>query len=918
MRVQIDPPRIELIEGMPLQLSVTVTNTGEVIGGYRLRILGADPSWVHLTSEEISLFPDTSQTVPIVVTVPRGLGAGDRRIAVQVRELTPPEAIAVAEVDLVVPAHSAVKMALSPMTVICGKTGRYSVMIENTGNVEMPVSPIGVDPEARIRFAFDPPVVALAPGENAVTELRTTARRRWFGAPVARPFALALPPEPPADLPATAPAEPIEPLANGTMLQKPRLGRGALSLLSLLLAVSVFATVITIALAKLVGVSQADRNLAIQVAAARQSGTPTGTSAMAGSIKQLSDAQPAANVTVEVFTAAALGSPLTSTATDAKGNWQVTGLAAGSYKLRFRAPGFAEVWYPHALTATDASPVDLQVGQKAGGLSIALGGLPGIIAGQVVGDDVAGAVLTLSVPLNALPRSGAPTTPATTLALTGAPVTSGNSPPTQVATSAAAAPPTSAPTSPAAGDTTPLSATPGATVMTAPIGSDGTFTLDEVPSPNVYQLTVSKTGFASTTQLIDLAGGESRKDVLLRLRTGDGSVSGAVYGSAGPLGGAVITATDGSNTVKTVSVTKGTPGFFALRSLVTPATYTLTVTATGYATQSSTVTLASGQQLSNLRFTLAPAFGTLSGKVILLADNSPAPGVNVSITGGTTTVSTVTQSAANAGSWAVSNLALPGVYTVTFSRSDLLSQTVAVSLDATGQVVGGVAGGGGVDVAMASATAVVTGVVSQRNATGAVAAVGEAEITLSSGTQTYSVTSASLPGNQVGRYEITGVVPGTYTLSASRKGTSPTTVIITVSAGQIMTENPVMIPPASITGTVTLRGSGTLLGLQVLLYQSAQYPAQVDQTTTTDANGHYSFANVDAPQAYVIEVRSTTAGALGSTTVVLEASKEVTLNLTVGAVTPTAIATPPSAAVAVPSAAPPSASATPTTTGVTG
>ncbi len=916
MRVQIDPPRIELVEGMPLQLSVTVTNTGAVIGGYRLRILGADPSWVHLTSEEISLFPDTSQTVPIMITVPHGLGAGDRRIAVQVRELTPPEAIAVAEVDLVVPAHSAVKMALSPMTVICGKTGRFSIMIENTGNVEMPVSPIGVDPEARIRFAFDPPVVALAPGENAVAELRTTARRRWFGSPVARPFALALPPEPPADLPATAPPEPIEPLANGTMLQKPRLGRGALSLLSLLLAVSVFATVITIALAKLVGVSQADRNLAIQVAAARQSGTPTGTSAMAGTIKQLSDAAPAANVTVEVFAAAALGSPLTSTATDAVGNWQVTGLAAGSYKLRFRAPGFAEVWYPHALTATDASPVDLQVGQKAGGLSIALGGLPGIISGQVVGDDVAGAVLTLSVPLSDLPRSGAPTTPPSTRpGITVGGVTSGPAPPTAPRTAAAPAPVSPAPSAAAANGTAPLSATPGATVMTAPIGSDGTFTLDAVPSPNVYQMTVSKSGYASTTQLIDLAGGESRKDVLLRLRTGDGSVSGAVYGSAGPLGGAVITATDGSTSVKTVSVTAGTPGFFALRSLVTPATYTLTVTATGYATQSSTVTLASGQQLSNLRFTLAPAFGTLSGKVTLLADNSPAPGVSVTITGGTTPVTTVTQSAVNAGAWQVANLALPGVYTVTFSRSDLLSQTVAVSLDSTGQVVGGAATGSGVNVAMASATAVVTGVVSQRSSTGAVSAVGEAEVTLASGTQTYTVTSASLPSNQLGRYAITGVVPGTYTLSASRKGTSPTTVIITVSAGQIMTENPVMIPPASITGTVTLLGSGTPLGLQVLLYQSAQYPAQVYLTTTTDANGQYSFANVDAPQAYVIEVRSATAGALGSTTVVLEASKEITINLAVGSATPTAAASAPSVVAPAPSASATAPSA-PTSTGV--
>ncbi len=330
-------------------------------------------------------------------------------------------------------------------------------------------------------------------------------------------------------------------------------------------------------------------------------------------------------------------------------------------------------------------------------------------------------------------------------------------------------------------------------------------------------------------------------------------------------------------TVKTVSLTTGDIGGFTLRGLVTPGTYTLTVTMDGYTTQSSTLALTSGQKLTGVQFSLARSSGSLTGSVTVLPDSTPAPGVTVTVTDGKTTITTATQSTGTVGSWTVAGLPIPGSYTVTLSRPDLQSQTVAVSIDAAGQV-----SGGSIAVGMKSATATVIGTVTQRAADGSSAPVGEATIGLSSGTASYSVTSASLPADQTGHFEITGVAPGTYTLSASRPGTSPTTVIITVSAGQVLTYDPVMIPPAQISGTVTDRAGGSTGGLQVLLYQSALYPAQVYRSTTTDASGHYSFVDVNAPQAYVVEVRSATAGALGSATLVLSASQARTLDLAIG------------------------------------
>ena len=584
MRVQVTPERVELSEDNAVEVFVTVHNTGSLIGGYHLRVLGADPSWVVLESENLSLFPDTAQTVRALIRIPQGVAAGERRIAVQVRELTPPQAISIAEVELVVPPSETLKLTLTPMTVVGGSSGTFGVILENTGNTTVFAPLAGTDAEEVMRFRFVPPTLTLAPGDQAIADLKVKGPRRWFGSPVVRAFGIGLQPPtgavptgavppavppgavppgavpagavppgavPPGAVPAGAsqsdasptaaaaatppgtgkPLASDEPLATGTLLQKPRLSRGALSLLSLLLAATVFATVITIAFSALVGQSAQDRDLAIQVAAARNSVAIAGTSTLGGTVVLLTDGAPVAGVTVELFDAAATTTPVKQTATGDDGSWKIDNLPSGSYLFRVSGAGFVQIWYPQALSASDATVITVQVGQQVTDLQVTLGGLPASVSGQVVGGDVAGAVLTVQVPVEFLPPD-----------------------PTDVA--AVAAKP------PAGGD-------PGGAVLkTVPIGSDGAFEVTDIPSPRVYDLVVTKPGFATEQQRIDLAAGESRTDVQLRLRTGDGLISGTVSGPDGPLGGAVITATTGSNKVETVSLTQGDIGSFTIRGPV--------------------------------------------------------------------------------------------------------------------------------------------------------------------------------------------------------------------------------------------------------------------------------------------------------------------------------------------------------------
>lgn len=862
MYVELSERRIVAVPGQAQELQITISNTGEVIGGYTLRFLGADPSWVELPESEISLFPDETRTITAQVTVPVGMVAGDRRIAVQVRELTPPESTSIEEVVLVVPVARSVEMRVDPISQTAGSRARFGLLVGNTGNSQVHSRLTGTDPEGQVRFEFVPPVLDLPPGEHAVVELRAKATRPFLGSPLIRVLAIGLEdpqspgaaaPEPPADSPAQrlsvkrgrkkvknpaapSPGSDAPPMVNASFVQKARITRGPLSLAGLLFALTVFAVVITLALSRIVGQSAADRNLALEIAQARNAAATSGSSGMSGTVLLLTSGSPVPGVAVDVFPADDTSKPVATTATDKSGAWSVANLPAGDYKLTFRGAGFVQLWYPQALSADNAETVTLEADGRQAGLDVSLGGVPASITGTVIGDDVSAATLALTMPL-----AGS--------------------------------------TDPEAGE----SAT-GAVVQTVPIGSDGSFELTDVPSPSVYDLVVSKTGYATSTQRIDVSAGEERTGVEITLRKGDGVITGQVSSPNGPLGGVTLTATSGQTEVSTISLTDGDVGSFTLRKLPTPASYTVVASKGGYATQTLTLSLAKGQALTGVGLTLGKSSGSLKGEVTLLPDRAPAGGVAVTLTDGEHTVVTATQSSGDIGGWRVGGLALPGTYTVTFSRADLASQTLSVSLDASGQITPGSQGAtvtsAGIEVAMQPSTAVVKGVITQPQAGLGNAAVGEVTVQLSSGSASYSVITASVPSVDTGRYRIENVPPGTYTVSVSRNGVSPTSTIMQLTAGQVRDYSPVLAAAASLSGTITQNGSPVPAGWYVDLYRSSTYPDTPVRTVRTTATGTFRFDDVDAPEVYVVEARPTRGSApLGSRTVQLAASEQRDITL---------------------------------------
>ena len=417
-------------------------------------------------------------------------------------------------------------------------------------------------------------------------------------------------------------------------------------------------------------------------------------------------------------------------------------------------------------------------------------------------------------------------------------------------------------------------------MRTVPIGADGAFTLTDVPSPSIYRIVISKPGYATSAQDIDVGAGENRRGVQIRLLKGDGLISGHVNALTGRLGGATLTATSGQTTVSTVSLTADDVGGFVLRGLPTPGSFTIVATRDGYASQTLTLTLAAGASLTGVEVTLGQSSGTLEGQVSTASSGAGAAGVTVTVTDGHLTVQTVTESTGTPGHWTAGGLPVPGTYTVTFSRADLASQTVAVGLDATGSVTAGSQGGGvagnRVVVTMSSSTAVVFGTVSQpQNVSSPARALGEATVTLNSGTSTYVVTTASV--GTVGAYRIERVPPGTYTLTVdSSSGTTPRSRVLSLVSGQQSRQDVTLAAPASMAGTVVGTDGTPRVGWTVTLYLATQYPGTATASQIATApNAAFSFPDIDAGN-YIVEVRPTPGSPpAASKTVTVKASDQI-------------------------------------------
>jgi hypothetical protein len=428
------------------------------------------------------------------------------------------------------------------------------------------------------------------------------------------------------------------------------------------------------------------------------------------------------------------------------------------------------------------------------------------------------------------------------------------------------------------------------------VDDTGVFEFQSIPAPGSYDLRVRKVGSITTKLSFELTGGETRTGVTVQLRTGDGSLSGLVNSPDGPLGAATITITSPDQTASTLSLTTGIVGSFLIPDLLTPSSYAVTITSPGFAAKNLTVSLSSGQKITDLNVLLSPSFGSISG---LVRDSRGIAlgGVPITASDGETTLTTTsvtvddpaTPNSNEIGSFSIIGVPAPGVFTVTIGggnystvvrnvvlRSTSLNESLIVDLTAsTGTISGAVRDGSG--------------------------PVGGVTVRIANGTTSRTTTSASsciAPNTTcVGTYRLDNIPTGAYTITFSRVGSVTASRQVVVTAGSTQIANQILSIRSTIkvfvcrsNGTTTpetcANQTGTIdprSGYQVRIWKESDYPGgPILGVGLTGTDGSFLFSSLDAPARYVIEATNVPGNpALTSQTVELPASTSALAGLVV-------------------------------------
>ena len=627
-----------------------------------------------------------------------------------------------------------------------------------------------------------------------------------------------------------------------TFVQTPRISRMLFSFIGLLIAASIFGIVFSKNLKNVVDATTTDSKILEQAFgnADPAAGVEPGT--MTGKVLARSSKSGISGATVEIYLTEVPNQPIRSVATADDGSFIVDNLGPGPFRVRAIAAGFDSRWYGDVSVFDNSPDVSINPGITKKAIDLLLGGQPASLTGVVVGGTVDGANIDLFVP-GCLQICG----------------------------------------------------DQDSILKSATVDATGVFDFQSLPAPGSYTLRVRKVGSVTTQLSFELSGGESRSGVTVQLRNGDGSISGFINGATGPLGAATITVTSPDQTASTLSLTTGLVGSFSLPDLLTPSSYAVAISSSGYATKNLTVSLASGQKITDLNVQLLPSTGSISGIVV---DNSQDPrglgGVPITISDGTNSFSTVsvtvddpTTGQNEIGSFSILGLPAPGIYTVAIGGGNYAPVVRNVALKSADLKPY-------LNVALVSSAGSVTGRVT--DIINAASGLRSVAVRLTNGIITRTTTTASscttTNPNCIGTYRFENVPSGIYTITFTRSDYETFASQIVIVSGLAKTLEPALTSRPELNvyvcrASVTPTTSSPLLptncaqpfalspqvGYQVRIWKESDYPSGTSiDSKNSNSNGLVTFTGLDVSQRYIIAVTNIPGNpALTSKTVTLTA-----------------------------------------------
>ncbi|WP_235547903.1 MULTISPECIES: carboxypeptidase-like regulatory domain-containing protein [unclassified Nocardioides] len=253
-------------------------------------------------------------------------------------------------------------------------------------------------------------------------------------------------------------------------------------------------------------------------------------------------------------------------------------------------------------------------------------------------------------------------------------------------------------------------------------------------------------------------------------------------------------------------------GSWAFAKVKKPGYYLLTFSKPGFQKQSYVIDSTSDASAEPLEVDLAAGEGALSGTVV--GPSGRVGAATVTISDGTTTLTTSTNSRGDIGHWSVKGLSTPGSYVVQASKPGFSSESRMVGLAAGGTATA--------DLVLKAGVASLTGRVRSVNESGELTGVGGATVTVTSEsgevrtattlTQGDKVagSSARVSADFVGTYTVPGLpAPGTYVVTLTGPGMQTQTSKVTLKPGQSRAATSADLVPStgSVSGTVTSKAT---------------------------------------------------------------------------------------------------------------
>lgn len=285
------------------------------------------------------------------------------------------------------------------------------------------------------------------------------------------------------------------------------------------------------------------------------------------------------------------------------------------------------------------------------------------------------------------------------------------------------------------------------------------------------------------------------------------------------------------------STTTDEKGTWAFADLSATGRYLIVLSKPGYQTQRFLVTGAEAAA-APLELEMVPGNGRMSGTVT--GPDGAAGGVEITLSDGTTTVTTRSATSGRVGYWEVDGLSTPSTYLVTAGTERLGAQSVLVRLEADGTRT--------VNLALRSGVATLAGTVRGTDSLGGFGGLGGLTVTASAGEVTRTATTVT--GDRAGTFVLPDLpVPASYTVTVSGDGYATQTRQIELTPAGLAPLDIVMTSVGGVVeGTVTATGGGGLAGAGLTL----DGPAGTYKTmAASDGSGTFRFSGI-APGQYVL------------------------------------------------------------------